>query len=107
MKKTTGAYYKISSEDGYDNYGLKVKFDILIVFPENFGSGESDIWDSLELMLEARLRGLGMEMPFAKKKDVEKAIRSTLDVLNYEYERVVVTQALTYEKLAETIKEAS
>ena len=99
MKVATGTYYNLFSAEDSDNYGLKVKFDILIVFPESFDISNPDIIDSLELLLEGRLRGLGMEMPFAKKKDVEEAVKQTLEALDYDYERIVVDQALTCKSL--------
>ncbi len=98
MRSTVGNYYNLFSEDGTDNLGLKVKFDIMIVFPESF-YGDPDVWDTLELMLEGRLRGLGLENPYAKKHEVEDAVKKVLESLDYEYERVLVSQALSCENL--------
>ena len=102
MKVATGNYFNIFSEAGWDNYDLKLKFDIMIIFPEHFEL-VSDIVDTLELMLEARLRGLGMEKPFARKDDVRDAVIKTLDALGYEYERILVNQAMSCGKLMEVI----
>lgn len=102
MKVATGNYFNIFSEVGWDNYDLKLKFDIMIIFPEYFEL-VSDIADTLELVLETRLRGLGMEKPFAKKDDVRDAVIKTLDALGYEYERILVDQAMSCRKLMEVI----
>ena len=94
MLATTGMFYRLRSDDNADNLGLKVKFDILVVFTEGFGLSEEDI-ENLNMMLEARLRGLAFEMPFAKKKEVEAATIQVLEALGYEPDRVIVNQALT------------
>lgn len=101
MKVATGNYFNLYSEQDYDNYGLKVKFDIMIIFTEGFDFSE-DIIDSLDLMIEGSLRGLATTNPFAKKADVKETVMMALDALNYEYERVIVDQAVTYEGLVRT-----
>ena len=94
MKIATGNYFNLFSEAGYDNYGLKVNFDIMIIFPEHMEL-DSDIVDTLEMMLEGRLRGLGLEAPFAQKGAVKETIQQVLKALDYEYERIIVDQAVS------------
>lgn len=89
MKVATGHYFNLFSEAGYDNYGLKVNFDIMIIFPE-WTELNKDMIDTLELMLEGRLRGLGLEDPFAKKQKVKDTVKTVLEALDYEYERIIV-----------------
>ena len=93
MKVASGNYFNLFSEAGYDNYGLKVNFDIMVIFPE-YMTLDSDTIDTLELMLEGRLRGLGLENPFAKKQEVKDAVKMVLEALDYEYERIIVDQAV-------------
>ncbi len=93
MKVEVASYFSMKSETGYDNYGLKLKFNILIIFPETFYLGPDEI-DSLELMLEGRLRGLGLENPFAKKEEVRNIIEKVLSALDYEYESVFIDQSI-------------
>lgn len=96
MKSATGMYYNLFSSMDSDNYGLNVKFDIVVIFPESFGSGYmSDIWDTLEDRIEVGLRKLGRDYPFAKKKNVKEVVKNVLDTLDYEYERIIVEQALS------------
>lgn len=100
MKVATGHYFNLFSEAGYDNYGLKVSFDIMIIFPE-WMELDSDIVDTLELMLEGRLRGLALEAPFAQKEAVKETIQQVLKALDYEYERIIVDQAIDRRYLKE------
>ncbi len=97
MRTTTGNYYNLCS-DGRDNYGLKVKFDIMIIFPEGFEL-EGDIIDTLDLMIEGGLRGLGMKNPYAKKDEVDEVVKQVLRALDYEYEIVLIRQAVTADGL--------
>ena len=96
----SGNFMNITSTDGEDNYGLRVKFDIMIIFSDTFILNEEDT-ENLKMMIIGRLRGLGMEMPFAKKKDVKKAVQEVLDALVCKYDRVYVEHALTYDGLKE------
>ena len=106
MKVATGCYFNMFSEQGYDNYGLKVKFDIMIIFPESFSSElPRDVADTLDFMLEGRLRGIGLEHPFAKKDEIKEAVIKVLESLDYEYERVIVDQGVTYDGLMNKNKE--
>ena len=98
MKAATGNYFNLFSETGYDNYGLKVSFDIMIIFAECMEL-TPDICDTLELMLEGRLRGLALENPFAKKDEVKEAVKLVLNALDYEVERIIVDQAVRCENL--------
>ncbi len=95
MKIATGSYINFFSEEGYDNLGLKVKFDILVVFTESFGELERDVVETLELLVEGRLRDLAMNDPFAKKNAVKDVVTQVLDTLDYDYERIVVEQFIT------------
>ncbi len=94
MKITTGYYYNMCTESGYDNYGLKVKFDIMIIFPEDFVL-EGDVIDNLDFLIEGRLRGLGAENPYAKRDEVDTAVKQVLKSLDYEYEIVLIRQGVT------------
>ena len=82
MKNVCGNYFRMTSADGFDNLGLKVKFDIIIVFKESFELSE-DIYESLDLMIEGGLRGLAMEQPYAKKAEVVKRINMVLEAMGY------------------------
>lgn len=100
MKSAIGYYYNLYSDNDSDNYGLKLKFDITIVFIESFGVPDmSDVFGSLELLLEGRLKYLGMTKPFARKADIEKVVRETLNALDYEYQNIFISEALTYDGL--------
>ena len=77
MKNRIGTYYRMTSKKEFDNPGFKNKFDIIIVFDEQFEL-TADIEDTLDLMLEGGLRGLALEKPFATKEKVEERIRLVL-----------------------------
>ena len=94
METKTGSYYNLRSESGYDNYGLKVKFDIMIIFPEGFEL-DGPVIDSIDFMLEGRLRGLAMENPYAKRAEVDACVKQVLKALDYEYEIVLIKQGIT------------
>ncbi|MBQ6128716.1 MAG: hypothetical protein IJI51_03560 [Lachnospiraceae bacterium] len=101
MKSCTGTYCNLFSDTDSDNYGLRVKFDIMIVFPEHFGYGlEPDCMDTLELMVEKALKHLGAAKPYAKKEDVFETVKQVLKTLEYDYNHILVTQALTCKELA-------
>lgn len=87
MKVAIGNYFNFYSEPGYDNYGLKNRFDIMIVFPEWFELNR-DITMALELMLEKYLKAVGN--PAATEEEIKEAVGKALNVLDYEYERIIV-----------------
>lgn len=82
MNNTTGNYYRMTSMDGFDNLGLKVKFDIIIIFDSSF-TISSEISDSLDLMLEGGLRGIALNNPYAKKREVLQRVYDVLKLLGY------------------------
>jgi hypothetical protein len=93
MKSATGYYYNLFSENKYDNYGLENKFDIMIIFIESFGEDDmSDIFESLELYIEMKLREVGVTNASADENVIRKVVIGSLEALDYEYERVIVTK---------------
>ncbi len=91
MKVATGNWINIYSEQGHDNYGFKLHFDIMVLFIESFQL-TPEVADAVYEKIQERLIELGKVNPFAQKNAVKTIIIEVLDSLGYEYERVLVDQ---------------
>lgn len=89
MKLATGAYLNLFSEVGHDNYGLKNKYDIFILFPEYMSFEEvseiqEDIIEKVENALKTNFSDDNIEN--ASK------IKEIVEVLTIDYDAQVIVK---------------